>query len=44
MTEITATARGVLTDVVGVGLDRLDRDQVDEVLMVDRVLDSPWPT
>lgn len=89
--EIAATARGVLIDVVGLGLADLDRDQVDEVLaahprgdfkhgfllayvdglqhrpdttygtvnadvlehfvpsfrrtsMVDRVLDSPWPT
>jgi hypothetical protein len=30
--EIAATAHGVLTDVVGVGLERLDRGQVDEVL------------
>jgi HD domain len=89
--EIAATARGVLTDVVGLGLEGMDRDQVDEVLaahprgdfkreflvayvdglkhrpdttygtvnadvlehfvptfrrtsMVDRVLESPWPT
>ena len=30
--EIAATARGVLTDVVGLGLDGLDPAQVDEVL------------
>ncbi len=30
--EIAATARGVLTDVVGVGLEGLDPAQVDEVL------------
>jgi hypothetical protein len=30
--EIAATARGVLTDVVGLGLDDLDPAQVDEVI------------
>jgi hypothetical protein len=30
--EIAATSRGVLIDAVGLGLDGLDRDQVDEVL------------
>jgi hypothetical protein len=30
--EIAATARGVLTDVVGLGLESLDPAQVDEVL------------
>jgi hypothetical protein len=30
--EIAATARGVLTDVVGLGLEDLDRAQVDEVI------------
>jgi HD domain len=32
--EIAATARGVLTDVVGLGLEGLDPAQVDEVLAV----------
>jgi hypothetical protein len=30
--EIAATARGVLTDVVGLGLENLDRDEVEEVV------------
>jgi hypothetical protein len=30
--EVAATARGVLTDVVGLGLDGLDPAQVDEVI------------
>ena len=30
--EIAATARGVLTDVVGLGLEDLDRHEVDEVV------------
>jgi HD domain-containing protein len=30
--EIAVTARGVLTDAVGLGLEDLDRDRVDEVL------------
>jgi hypothetical protein len=29
--EVAATAAGVLTDVVGVGLDKMDRDQLDEI-------------
>lgn len=32
--EIAATHLGVLTDVIGVGLDRLDSAQVDDVLAV----------
>jgi HD domain len=30
--EIAALARGVLTDVIGLGLDEIDRDHVSEVL------------
>lgn len=30
--EAAATASGVLTDVVGVGLDKMDRDQLDEII------------
>jgi hypothetical protein len=30
--EVAATASGVLTDVVGLGLDTMDRDQLDEIL------------
>ena len=32
--EIAATHLGVLTDVVGFGLDRFERDQVEEILAV----------
>ncbi|GAB1820328.1 HD domain-containing protein [Herbidospora sp. RD11066] len=32
--EIAATHLGVLTDIVGYGLDRLDRDRVDEIVAV----------
>jgi hypothetical protein len=30
--EVSATASGVLTDVVGLGLDTIDRHQLDEIL------------
>jgi hypothetical protein len=32
--EVAATAAGVLTDVVGLGLDEIERDQLDEILAV----------
>jgi HD domain len=32
--EIASTYLGVLTDVLGLGLDELDRDQLDEILAV----------
>ncbi|MDX3097925.1 HD domain-containing protein [Streptomyces sp. ME01-24h] len=32
--EIAVTSLGVLTDVLGLGLDELDRDQVDEITAV----------
>jgi hypothetical protein len=32
--EVAATASGVLTDVVGLGLDTMNRDELDEILAV----------